>query len=250
MTYFDTHFHLGEGDDFATIYQTARDAGVTRFVLSGTETEDSRVYRDLANQYEGVYSTVGCHPHESDHCHDLSIYRDLAVSSDKVVAIGEVGLDYFYEYSDRVQQRRVFEQFIDLAEELKKPLVIHCRNAEADCRDILKDRQPSVPWVLHCFTGSRAWGEAFMELGGYITVGGILTFKRAEDVREMFSVVPDDRFFLETDSPYLAPVPFRGKRNQPAHVVHVANKVAELRGWSVEDTVARTTQTARQFFGI
>ena len=245
---FDAHFHLTEEDNFEEIYQKGIEAGVNYFMLAGTDSIDSKQYIELAEQYDCTFACVGMHPHEADTFDGIEKYRELACSSDKVKAIGEVGLDFFYDHSDREQQMKVLREFVALATELNLPLVIHCRDAEEDCYEILKDF--SGRFLLHCFTGTAEWAEKFLELDAYFTVGGIITFKKAENVRETFKVIPDDRFFLETDSPYLSPVPFRGKRNQPAYISGTVTKVAEIRGWTTEETVARTSATAKAFFDI
>lgn len=248
---FDTHFHLNEEDDFATIYQSANQVGVTHFLLAGTDLEDSTKYAEIANNYDNVYCGVGVHPHEAATIDDIKPFFELISQNKEVVlAISEVGLDYFYEHSDRESQRKVFIDFINLANNFDLPVVIHCRNAEEDCYEILTTNPPKNGFTLHCFTGTPEWGKKFVELGAYFSVGGILTFNKAQNVRDTFKIIPDDRYFLETDSPYLSPVPFRGKRNQPAYLTGTVKKIAELRDQTEEEIKQTTSENAKRFFKI
>ncbi len=248
---FDTHFHLYEEDDFNTIYQSALQVGVDHFLLAGTDIEDSKLYTEIAREFEGVYCGIGAHPHEAGAIDSLEEFAKLAASNTDVIkAISEVGLDYFYDHSDRDSQRKVFNDFIDLANDFNLPVVVHCRDAEEDCYEILKSNPPKNGFTLHCFTGTPEWAEKFLELGAYFSVGGILTFNKAQNVRDTFAVIPDDRYFLETDSPYLAPVPYRGKRNQPAYLTGTVAKIAELRDQTKEEVRRNTTENAKKFFRI
>ncbi len=249
---FDTHMHVYKDDDnFAEIYENSVANGVTRMLLAGTNLEDCGYYISLAKAYEGVVCGVGVHPHDADNFSSIEPYAELVQNNPDVVkAISEVGLDYFYDYADRTKQKEVFREFIQLANKFQLPVVVHCRNAEADCYEILQEIKPENGFVLHCFTGTKEWAEKFVELGAYFSVGGIITFNKAQNVRDTFEAVPDDRFFLETDSPYLAPVPFRGKRNQPAYIPAIAKFIAELRGQTQEAVAERTTEIAKRFFKL
>jgi len=248
---FDTHFHLYEEDDFKAIYQSARQVGVDYFFLAGTDYEDSEFYANLAQDYEGVYCGVGVHPHEAEKVKSMAPFNELISRNRNVVkAVSEVGLDYFYSHSGHDVQKKVFNDFITLANRNELPVVVHCRDAEADCYDILTSNPPQFGFTLHCFTGTAEWAEKFVELGANFSVGGIITFNKAQNVRDTFAVIPDDRYFLETDSPYLSPVPYRGKRNQPAYITGTVKKIAELRNQTEEEIKQLTTENARRFFKI
>jgi TatD DNase family protein len=248
---FDTHLHTYKEDNFTEIYETAVKAGVHRFLLAGTNYQDCQLYSQLAQNFPGVYFGIGVHPHDAEQFEGIECYEKLLqANTNKVIAISEVGLDYFYERSNREAQKKVFIEFIKLANRSKLPVVIHCREAEADCYDILRQNPPKHGLVLHCFTGSKTWAEKFLELGAYFSIGGVITFKKSENVREMFTAIPNDRFFLETDSPYLSPVPFRGKKNQPAHIPAIAEFVANLRGLSTQEIQTITNQNASKIFGV
>ncbi len=246
---FDTHLHIYEDDDFDKIVSDAHAVGVDKLLLAGTNLEDSTRYCGLSKAHDGVFCGVGVHPHDAEKFEGIEPFEKLArENNENVIAVSEVGLDYFYELSNREAQKPVFIEFIKLANRLKLPLVIHCREAEADCYEILKAHPPEHYFVLHCFTGTKEWAEKFVELGAYFSVGGVLTFKKSDNVREMFTAIPNHRFCLETDSPYLSPVPFRGKRNQPAHVVAVAKYIAGLREMSEEELIAMTSKVASKLF--
>ena len=248
---FDTHLHTYKDDDFNETYQAAQTAGVHKFLLAGTTYQDCLHYSQLANQYDGVYFGVGVHPHDAENFEGIEIYEAVVDENpETVIAISEVGLDYFYELSNRDAQKKVFIEFINLANRKQLPVVIHCREAEADCYQILQEHPPKHGFVLHCFTGSKDWAEKFLALGAYFSVGGVLTFKKSDNVREMFTAIPNDRFFLETDSPYLSPVPFRGKKNQPSHIPAIAAYIAELREVTTEEVKTITNQTAFKIFGV
>jgi len=248
---FDTHLHTYKDDNFAEIYQSAKAAGVNKFLLAGTTYDDCLLYSQLAKEFDGVYFGVGVHPHDAENFENIESYETVVDENrEKVIAISEVGLDYFYELSNREAQKKVFIEFINLANRKQLPVVIHCREAEADCYEILKVHPPKYGFVLHCFTGSKDWAEKFLALGAYFSVGGVITFKKSDNVREMFTAIPNDRFFLETDSPYLSPVPFRGKKNQPAHIPTIAAYIAELRGLTIEEVKTITNQTAHKIFGV
>jgi TatD DNase family protein len=243
----DSHCHL-DFPDFAE----ERDAVVARAVAEGVGmmvTISTRVRRfesilAIAETYENVFCSVGTHPHNAGEEADVSTGElvDLSAHS-KVVAIGEAGLDYFYDRSPRDVQADVFRRHIDAARRTGLPLVIHSRDADSDMDAILRDERGkgAFPFILHCFSSGAALAQAGVELGGYVSFSGILTFKKSEELRAIARMIPRDRLLVETDAPYLAPVPFRGKRNEPAYVVHTASVLAETLGMSADEVAALTT---------
>ncbi len=248
---FDTHLHLGENDNANEIFAASRDAGVGLFMLAGTNLANSVAQQKLADSEPGVFSSVGIHPHEaSSFDGDIEPYRKLLYQN-KVKAVGEIGLDYHYDFSPRTRQLEVFEAFFALAATEKVPAIIHCREAYADCMAIIhKNIEAGQKFEFHSFTGTPRQAEEVLSLGGYLAYNGMVTFKKAENIRESLAVVPLDRLMLETDSPYLAPVPYRGKTNMPAYIVEIAKKIAHLRGIPLADLVEITTANGKCFFNI
>lgn len=251
----DSHCHLDAerfDDDRPAMLARARARGVARFVTVGCDEENSRRAIGLAAAHTDIYATVGVHPHEAEKASPnfVDAIRVLA-AHEKAVAIGECGLDYYYDHSPRERQREVFAKQIALAREVGKPIIVHVRDAWDDCLDVMKaEGARDCGGVIHCFSGSLDFARASLDLGLYISIPGIVTFKKAGALPEVVPAVPADRLLVETDSPYLAPVPHRGKRNEPAYVRDVAEKVAELRGEDIETTIENTGANARALFGI
>ena len=254
MNVFDSHCHLTHGrfdDDRAAVVARARQAGVSRLVTIASDLDDARAAADLAASFDGVWSTAGVHPHEvaSARNSDLEGVRELADSRAEVVAIGESGLDFFYEHSPRELQRKWFEDQLELAHELGLPLVVHSREADADTMAVIRNAPPDARLVLHCFTGGMDLLEAGLESGCYVSFSGLVSFGNFH-AREAVEAVPDDRILVETDSPYLTPVPHRGKRNEPAFVESVIEAVAGIRGESARAVSASTAQNAVRFYAL
>ena len=251
----DSHCHLGfrgMAEEESEIIQRARDAGVTPLVNveSDSTLESNLEAVALTERHKDVYTVVGSHPHDAESM-TLEVFEGIRAlgSHPKVVAFGEAGLDYHYDRSPRDVQRNLFRKWLEAAREEDLPVVIHTREAEADTLEILKDVGLETGGaVIHCFTGSLDFAKACVELGCYISIPGIVTFKNAEEVRSVAKFVPDDRLLVETDSPFLTPVPHRGKRNEPAFVMHTAEYVASLRGVSLELLAAQTVANTRRFF--
>lgn len=240
MNLFDSHCHVHDermpgGVDGAVA--TARDAGVTTMVTVGCDRATSLAAIEAADVHADVWATVGLHPHEA--VHGVDSITDLFDRAD-VVAVGEAGLDYYYEHSPRAEQAEAFAAQIGLAHDLGLPLVIHSRDAWADTFDILDAEGTPPTTIFHCFTGGEDEARACLDRGAYISFSGIVTFKSAEDVQAAARLVPPDRLLIETDAPYLAPVPHRGKTNQPAWVAHTAQFLADLRDEPLVD-IAETT---------
>lgn len=250
--YFDSHCHLtderfvGEAE---TVAERAREVGVDGFVVVASDEEDADRALDLARALE-VWSTAGIHPHAATrHPTGFDHVQELVRSEDRVVAIGETGLDYYYDNSPRRIQREAFERHLQLAAETGKPVVVHARDADADTISMVRGAEGAVTGVLHCFAGAPALFEAGLEAGWYVSFSGLITF-RSYATRELVAATPADRLLIETDAPYLAPVPHRGRRNEPAYVVDVARFVAELREAPVETVAEQTTRNALTFYQL
>ena len=250
----DSHAHIYGHDfagDFDEMLQRAEDAGVAAILTVGTDIESSRQSVELAEKHPQLYAAVGIHPHDagrvSDACYET--IRNLALSSAKVVAIGEIGLDFYRDRSPRDVQERVFRRFLRMARELDKPVVIHDRDAHSQVLDCLR-AEGSGRGVLHCFSGDAAMAAEAIAMGFYISIPGTVTYPANEALRDVVRAVSIDRLLVETDCPYLSPVPFRGKRNEPAYVRLAAERVAEVKGLSLEDVARITTKNVRDLFGI
>jgi TatD DNase family protein len=243
----DSHCHIDDrlpgGADAAVA--DARAAGVTRMITVGCDEASSRTAIEMAARFDDVFATVGVHPHDAKD--GMAFVEDL-LSAPKVVAVGECGLDYHYDHSPRDVQREVFAAQIALARRHDAPLVIHTREAWDDTFDILRAEGAPARTVFHCFTGGPEEARRCLDLGAFISFSGIVTFKSATDVQEAAVLCPDDRLLVETDSPYLAPVPHRGKPNRPALVTVVAEALAALRGQTSERVAASTTAAASVAF--
>ncbi|NLF93921.1 MAG: TatD family hydrolase [Oligosphaeraceae bacterium] len=252
MHLFDTHLHLSPEDDAAAVLSAARAVGVGEFLLAGTALSDGLAVSALAGSEPGVYAAVGVHPHAaaSFAAGDLPQFRTL-LSRPGVVAVGEIGLDYHYDFSPREVQRQVLALFLELAAELHRPVVIHCREAFADCHALVQRHLPGgAPFVVHSFTGTPEECRLWQELGAYISVNGMVTFTKADNIRAFLPLVQPERLLLETDSPYLAPVPYRGRTNCPAYLPAVAQRVAQELGLELSALAELTTANARRFFAL
>src|SRR5437660_8146416 len=249
----DSHCHIDDprfNTDRAAMIQRARDAGIEHFVTIGCDLETSRAAVSLAQQHPFIAATVGVHPHEVKRI-EITWYDELRslARSKGVVAYGEIGLDYHYDHSPREVQRQRFREQVQLARELGLPIVIHTREAQEDTITILKEEKASeVSGVFHCFSGDAWLAKDALDLGFYVAFSGVITFQSATMLRDIVKTVPLDRILVETDSPYLTPVPHRGKRNEPAFVRHVAEKIAELHTLSVQEVEDATTQNTKRLF--
>ncbi|MEM7273643.1 MAG: TatD family hydrolase [Actinomycetota bacterium] len=246
--WFDNHCHLTSLDlDPVEVVQAAGDAGVSRLLTVGCTVPDSRAAAQIADRFDNVWATAGVHPHDAK---DGLDGLDAALDHPKVVAVGECGLDYHYDNSPRQEQAESFVRQIAMANQRDLALVIHTREAWDDTFDILDREGMPARTVFHCFTGGPDEAVAAVERGGYVSFSGIITFKSARDLRDAAALVPADRLLVETDSPYLAPVPLRGKKNRPANVAIVGEYVAELLDVPAEDLAATTTANAMAMFGL
>lgn len=249
----ETHFHLdylkeGSAEE---ILQAARAIGVERFMTISVQPDNMPIALQLAEQHEDVYATIGVHPHEAASYDDsTTAYLRTHAIHDKVVAIGEIGLDYYYDHCDREVQRRVLCQQLEIAIESALPVVIHTREADDDMHAILREYAPQMPrkGVVHSFTSGMALAQTAVELGFCLGINGIVTFNKADNVREVVAATPLSHLLLETDAPYLTPVPYRGAENAPRFLPFIAERIAEVKGLSVEDVLQQTWHNSLQTF--
>tara|TARA_B100001540_G_scaffold274032_1_gene259256 strand:+ start:21 stop:770 length:750 start_codon:yes stop_codon:yes gene_type:complete len=245
IEWFDNHCHLPENPEEEIL--RARKELVVGFVNVGTDLETSRMAKEKAKIFSDVWSTAGVHPHEARK--GIEGIKDLLKDSN-VVAVGEAGLDYHYDHSPREDQNRVFAEHIEMAHTFNLPLVIHTREAWEETFKILDSEGVPESTVFHCFTGGKDEAKECLKRGAYLSFSGIITFKKSELLREAASECPLDRAMIETDSPYLTPVPFRGKKNEPANVVLVGKELANLQDKPLEEIASATTQNALDFYGL
>ncbi|OCP03938.1 MULTISPECIES: TatD family hydrolase [unclassified Ensifer] len=250
----DTHCHLDFPDFEAerdAIVARARDAGVEQMITISTRVKRFETILAIAEAYPNVFCSVGTHPHNADEELDITTEDLVRLSAHpKVVAIGEAGLDYFYDNAPRAAQAEGLRRHIAAARVTGLPLVIHSRSADEDMAAILTEEtgKGAFPFLLHCFSSGADLARVGVALGGYVSFSGILTFPKSEELREIAKTVPHDRMIVETDAPYLAPKPFRGKRNEPAYVAHTATVLAETIGVSTEEIATITTDNAFRIF--
>jgi TatD DNase family protein len=251
----DSHAHLDDSDfdpDRTAVIERARAAGLRYILVAGGGTGPDRLDSPLpiAESYDWIYASVGVHPHEARHFSDSHAERILKLAQHpRVIAVGEIGLDYYYDHSPRDVQKQVLIRQMELARELKLPIIIHCRDAWADLRAIsaVHWKPAGLGGILHCFSGTLEDARAFLDWGFLISFAGNLTFKKAENLREVACVIPPDRLLTETDSPYLAPVPYRGKRNEPAYVRGVTQELARLRNLPEEELARQVLENFEKF---
>ena len=254
----DTHAHIDVSDfdeDREAVIERARENGVQYMVNIGCDIESSYRSMELAEQHDFIYATAGIHPHDVKSINgDTYAHLRQLLLHPKVIALGEIGLDFFKNYSPQDQQRTHFHKQIQLAREMNKPIIIHSRDAKEDIIAILSEFYPNDPTahsgIFHCFSGDQELADKALEMGFYISFSGSVTFKKAEALREVAKTIPADRLFAETDCPYLTPVPHRGKRNEPAYVNFTAEKLAEIRGLKIEDVQRTMSLNFFELFGI
>ena len=251
----DTHVNIhGENyaEDLPQVLDAARAAGVSPMIAICCRLSDFEAVFAIAERHDDVYCTIGAHPHHAKDRPDITADELLEIARHpKVVAIGETGLDFHYNYSPEAEQYQSLRAHIDAARRADLPLILHCREADTKMADLLEEEMGKGAFrpLLHCYTGGAELARRAAALGAYFSASGIITFKKAEDVRAVFrDVVPDDRVIVETDCPYLAPVPHRGRRNEPAFLPHVAEKLGEIKGWTTAETAERTTAAALRLF--
>ncbi len=251
--FIDTHCHLDfpEFDlDRDEVIRRAKDQGIVYIINIGSSLDGSKRSLALSKQYDFIFAAVGIHPHEADSFNkDNEAELFKLASQDKVKAIGEIGLDYFKNYSSQENQKNLFLSLLRLAKELSLPVVIHSRQAEGDTLKILKEAMP-IRAVVHCFSGDEFFLKECLELGFFISFTCNITYKKADNLRNLVKLMPIERLMLETDSPYLAPQEFRGRRNEPLYVKELAREIAFLKTMKIEDTARITADNAIKFFGL
>jgi TatD DNase family protein len=246
----DTHAHLDSLDDLPGTLARARENGIEKIIAISSDLASSRDTVSISEIYENVFAAVGIHPHAAKTA-DRSALKEIETlaGADKVVAVGETGLDYHYLNSEKDAQIISLTAHIGIAYRVRLPLVIHVRDADADLMNILRTEKVSErTGVIHCFTGNYETAGKYLDLGFYISFSGIATFKKSEEIRDAAKKIPGDRLLIETDSPYLAPVPLRGKTNEPAFVKYVAETIADTRGVTPEEIAEMTSENAERLF--
>lgn len=253
----DSHCHLDylerDGADLNEVLRRATQAGVDKMLTISTRMDTYPAVKAIAQRYQNVWCSVGVHPHEAEKHEDVSV-QDLCVETEdqNVIAIGETGLDYFYDHSPRDLQRKSFENHLQAACDTELPVIVHTRQADEDTITMLKTASESgqgkLTGLIHCFSSTAELAEKSLELGFYISISGIVTFKKATELQEIVKTVPLDRLLVETDAPYLAPIPHRGKTNEPAFVSHTAQKIADLKQISVEEVAQKTSENFYRLF--
>lgn len=251
----DTHSHIDMDnykDRFEEVLKTAFEYGVEKIVILGVEPSGFERILSLCEKYENIYGAVGIHPEEVNYFDENSekLLKEY-LKHEKIIAVGEIGLDYYWDKSQTEKQKEIFEKQILIAKEAKKPVLVHDREAHQDTFEILKKTNAAeIGVVMHCFSGSPEFAAECVKEGFYIALGGVTTFKNAKKAKEVAKTVPLDRLLLETDAPYMTPVPYRGKENQPAYVKFVAQEIANLRNISFEEVAKATTENAQRLLKI
>ena len=258
MGFFDSHSHLNDDkfdEDRDKVIKEIYEAGTTNFVTAGYSVESSKKAIDIANNYDFIYATAGVSPNdipqtEEELWKQLSEIKELATKNKKVLAIGEIGLDYYWNTENKEIQKKAFIEQIKLANELDLPIVIHTRDAVMDTIQVLKENEVKNRGVFHCCPQNRELIKEGLKLGFYISFAGPITFKNSKNADEMINLVPNDRILIETDSPYLAPEPVRGTRNTPSNVKFVAQKIASSKGLSLEEVEKMTVENTKRILKI
>lgn len=252
---FDSHTHLNAeqfNDDIPETIERAKELGVTKIAVVGFDTPTIEKSLQLSHDYSNIYSIIGWHPTEAgSYTKDIEKKLQEQLTMPKVVALGEIGLDYYWMEDPKEVQAEVFRRQIAIAKEMNLPISIHTREALADTYQILKEEDiRDIGGIMHSFSGDFEWAKRFLDLGMHISFSGVVTFKKAQDVQEAATHVPLDRLLVETDAPYLAPVPYRGKRNEPGYTRYTVEKIAELRNLPIEEVALQTWKNAHRLFRI
>ncbi|MCK5451061.1 MAG: YchF/TatD family DNA exonuclease [Candidatus Omnitrophica bacterium] len=256
MQLVDTHCHLNlenYNNDLDLVLERAGGSGVVRMIVPGIDVASSQKAVELSKKHYQIFAAVGIHPHSADEVtdKDLSFLKEIITNNNKIVAVGEIGLDYYKKYSDPENQKTLFERCLSLAKEVKLPVILHNREASSELLTILKNTFPDeVKGVMHCFSADKAILKKVLDMGLYVSFPGNITFPKAEGIRDLIRYVPLEKLFLETDSPYMTPVPFRGKRNEPAYVRNMLDIYANIYRLTPEDVARTTTHNANQLFDL
>ncbi|MBO5443014.1 MAG: TatD family hydrolase [Alphaproteobacteria bacterium] len=250
----DSHCHLDFNDfeeDFEEVLNRAKENGVTTILNAGNNINELEQQLELSEKYPFIYTAVGVHPHNASEYKDIKAEDFIAQTKHKkVVGIGECGLDYYYDYSPKEEQVKVFVEQIRAAQQTGLPLIIHTRDADEDTIEILKEEYEKAPFSgeIHCFSSSKKLAEFALSIGFYLSASGIITFNKSNDLRDIFAEVPLDRLLVETDAPFLAPIPMRGRRNEPSFVLHTAEKLAQIKDISLEELAQITSDNFFKLF--
>ena len=253
---FDTHAHMDDrafDADREALLSALPEQGIGLLMNPGCSLVSSRAASALASRYDYIYAAVGSHPDAADEVNDVTLeeYRTLCKLNPKIRAIGEIGLDYYWDKENHEKQEYWFRRQIALAREEKLPMIIHSREAAADTLRVMKEeKSEEIGGVIHCFSYSVEMAEEYLKMGFYLGIGGVVTFKNAKKIKEVVQMAPMERILLETDSPYLAPVPYRGKRNSSLYLPYVVQEIAELKGISEEEVIETTEKNAVRLFQV
>ena len=253
----DSHCHLDNEKlqpRIKDIINSANKSNVKYMLTICTDNLSFTKIINILNAYENVFGTYGIHPHETSKYKDLTIdkIKKQLLKHDKVIGVGESGLDFYYNHSDQQNQLESFKRHIEASLDLDMPIIVHSRNAEADTFDILKEEKKNsdIKVLMHCFTGSNDFAKKLIDIGCYISVSGIITFKNSAELAQTVSEIPLNNLLVETDSPYLSPVPFRGKTNEPSYIIHTIEKLAKIKKISKNQIIESTTKNFRELFNI
>jgi TatD DNase family protein len=253
MEMIDAHAHITDEwfDDVQQVIERAKESGVGTIVCSSYNFLSSQKAVELASKYDNVYANVGFHPENVDEIEENSLFLlEKLAKNKKVVAIGEIGLDFHREGFDKEKQKKFFVEQIELANKLNLPIVVHSRDAMEKTIEILKNHPPKRESLIHCFSGSVESAKILLGLGFSFSIGGVVTFKNARALPDVVKILPKDRILLETDCPYMTPVPFRGQRNEPKNVVYIADEISRIRGESIEEVAKFSTENAKRLFNL
>ena len=253
----DSHCHLDYSslfDQLEDVIERASYNNVKKLLTICTTLESFEKIKALIHKYENIYGTFGIHPHETKKFTEVNSQFIINIKKKykKIIGIGETGLDFYYNHSDKEIQKKSFNEHIDAAIDLNVPIIVHSRNAETETYEILKNKikQSNLKILMHCFTGSKDFAKKLLDIGCYISVSGIITFKNSLDLTNTISTIPIDKLLVETDSPYLAPLPFRGRTNEPSYIVHTVKKLSEIKKIPEEDVILNTTNNFKKLFNI
>lgn len=250
----DTHSHINfkeYQEDFQAFLNDVRNNDIEKIIIPGVEPETFDEIVSLCNKYEMLYGAIGVHPSECQKYNDTIENRILQlISEKKIIAIGEIGLDYYWTVETKTQQQMIFRKQLAIAEKTNLPVLIHNRDADEDTFCILNEFKNLKDVVFHCFSGSSEFAKRCIDKGYYIAIGGVVTFKNAKNLKETAKIIPKERILLETDAPYLTPVPYRGKLNSPAYLKYIAQEIANIRNTTIEEIKEQTTENAKRIFNF